>query len=847
MIVHEASKRIVLRPAETSALTTVLPTAKVFEHHGQQLVAVPHAVNETRVLRNLGYDVPSPIRHHYDWPGRYKPFAAQQATSEFMTLNPRAFVLNDMGCVDADTEYLSPTGWVRIADYVEGPVAQYHPPTGEISFVTGNYVKLPCTDMLHIKTKYGVDQLLSPEHRVLLETRDGSRQEVLSADDLYLRQQEWRARKSRKQVGTIGWCRAAVPVTFKAPGAGGVGLSIHDIRLQVAVIADGYFPRPTARCTIRIKKVRKIERIQALLRAAGREFTISPCKPEGFVRVSFDAPMRTKEFDASWWAATPAQLKVVADEVMHWDGSVSPNKPSCRFSTLSEQSANFVQYVFAGTGRTARVMGTLRRGKVEYNVQVRADGKPLMLCGSSSSGERHGNIAPAISTDGYKYCFTVPSTFLLFRRNGCIFASGNTGKTLASLWAYDFLRKQGVVRQLLVVSPLSTLERTWADEVFSNFPHLTVAVLHGTKERRQKLIAQGADIYVINHDGVFTVKDELLKLPELDAVIVDEVAAFRTAGTRRWKALAAICKDKEWVWGMTGTPTPNSPVDAWGQCRLIVPGRVSPYLSAFRDAVQVRNGPYAWVNRSTAVETVSRAMQPAIRFSRAECVDLPDVIHNTRHVPMSPEQTSAYKDMLRKLVMESDGQEALAVNEAVKVSKMLQIACGVVYGNDGEEIALANATARVSEVLDIIEQAGGKVIVFVPFKSVLRVVAEQLSKTHSVGVISGDTSLNKRREVFTSFQSDLKTNPAGLRVLVAQPAAMSHGLTLTAANTIVWYGPTYSNEIYEQANARISRPGQKLQQFIVHIEGSDIERRVYTRLGNKQKLQGLLLETVKGA
>ena len=110
------------------------------------------------------------------------------------------------------------------------------------------------------------------------------------------------------------------------------------------------------------------------------------------------------------------------------------------------------------------------------------------------------SVAP--STDGFKYCFMVPSTFLIFRRNGCVFASGNTGKTLSVLWAFDYLRQQGLARKMLIVSPLSTLERTWADEVFRHFPHLTTAVLYGTKERRLKLLKEDVDIFLVNHDGI---------------------------------------------------------------------------------------------------------------------------------------------------------------------------------------------------------------------------------------------------------------------------------------------------------------------------------------------------------
>jgi superfamily II DNA or RNA helicase len=195
--------------------------------------------------------------------------------------------------------------------------------------------------------------------------------------------------------------------------------------------------------------------------------------------------------------------------------------------------------------------------------------------------------------------------------------------------------------------------------------------------------------------------------------------------------------------------------------------------------------------------------------------------------------------MLTHLYLEYGAGQVTAVNEAVKMSKLVQIACGVVYGRGGEEIVLPNAP-RIAEVLRIIEEAHTKTIVFVPYKSVLRYVAAEMEKSGlKVGVVSGDVPQAERARIFTAFQK------GDLDALCAQPAAMSHGLTLTAANTVIWYGPTTSNETYTQANARITRPGQRFAQFIVNIEGSAVERAAFRRLKNREKMQGLLLETVE--
>lgn len=430
--------------------------------------------------------------------------------------------------------------------------------------------------------------------------------------------------------------------------------------------------------------------------------------------------------------------------------------------------------------------------------------------------------------------------FLTFNPKAFVLNDMGTGKTLATLWAYDYLKSIGQIRKVLVISPLSTLERTWADEVFRHFPHISVGVLYGSADRRRKILAQEHDIYLVNHDGIKVIEDDIKKRDDIDLIVVDEIAAFRNASTSRWKSLRNICANRPYIWGLTGTPTPNLPTDAWAQCRLICPQNVPPYFGKFRDAVMKQLGQFKWVVREGATEIVANAMQPSIRFSRDECVDLPPCLFQNRSVKMTPEQVKAYNDMATKLKMEFNSQEARAVNEAVKMQKLIQIACGVVYDSDGNDVMLPN-NERINEVKDIVDEAGTKVIVFVPFKGVLRDVADQLGKHFTVATISGETPKAARDEIFNEFQ-----HGKNLKVLVAQPAAMSHGLTLTAASTIVWFAPVTSNEIYQQANARITRPGQKHNQLIVNIDASEVERRIYTRLQKKQSMQGLLLETLRG-
>lgn len=422
-----------------------------------------------------------------------------------------------------------------------------------------------------------------------------------------------------------------------------------------------------------------------------------------------------------------------------------------------------------------------------------------------------------------------------------------TGKTLATLWALDYLRSVGIVQRTLVVSPLSTLERTWADELFTHFPNLTYSVVYGSGDKRRKMLSADADVYLVNHDGIKVrgIVDALAKRPDINLIIVDEIAQVgRTAGTERFKALLKILnrQSPRLCWGITGTPTPNAPTDAWAQCRLLVPDRVSPYYNRFKMEVMRKVTQFIWIPKPNANAIVQDAMQPAIRFHRDDCIDLPPCMFETRSVELTAPQKKAYKDMLIKLTTQVDAGEITAVNEAIKAQKLIQIASGAVYGEDGET-HYVDAAPRLNVVHEIIQEAQTKVIVFVPFVSAVELVAADLrERGHTVEVIYGAVKKTDRDRIFSAFTHD--ENP---KVLVAQPGTMSHGLTLTSASTIIWYAPIASADIYEQANGRIVRISQKHSQLIVNIEGTEIERRYYKRLQDKQKVQGLLLDAIRDA
>ncbi len=856
MFVAEKQKALVLNLRNPANVMTVVPKAKVLKTHenGVTTVVVPHTLDVYRVLNNINIKAPHPIKHYYNWPCAYPaPMAHQIETAAFLSRHPRAYCLNGMGCVDSSTEYLSPEGWRRIDSYDGGQVLQYDKATARASWVQpSRYIDLPCDEFIHIKTGRGLDQMLSSEHRVLLQ--DGRRQEVVSAEELLRRHDEWLATgQNKKRAGRIGFKKAGLPVSFTATGGEGIALTNDQIRLQVAVIADGYFPNKSNTCVVRLKRPRKVERMRALLDACGVEYKLrvmGPGEYEGFHIFRFAAPRREKEFAGDWWRCSALQLSQVADEVMYWDGSISPlESRGPRFASTSRSSVDFVQYALAGTGRYARAQfsDALRPGATKpcHNLSSKWTGAPVTAVSVGADGTRRRTIERVATPGARKYCFEVPTGFLVLRRNGQVFVTGNSAKTLSALWAFDYLRSVGKAKRCLVVAPLSTLERTWADEVFRHFPNMTFSVVHDAKRsRRLRILAEGSDVCITNHDGIKVINKELLA-EKFDVVILDELTQLaRNTRTERWKAARSLVESAKYTWGLTGTPIPNDPCEAYGQIKLLTPGNVPRSYTAFQDMVTRLIGPYKRHPLPNAAETVYRMMQPSIRYATRDCVDLPPTVYMQRHVPLSEDQARAYKLMEREkyFQLQVSDPKIVAVNEAVVAMKLIQVAVGAVYNADGE-VQRVEAPERLAETIDCIEQAEGKVIVFCPVLGAIDYIVEKLREKygeHAIGQIDGRISASQRASTFSSFQ-----NNGAVQVIVAQPSAMSHGLTLTAGSMIVWFAPCYSNETYEQANARIVRPGQKRTTIIVNIEGTKLEEKIYKRLKERQRIQGQLLELAR--
>ena len=416
------------------------------------------------------------------------------------------------------------------------------------------------------------------------------------------------------------------------------------------------------------------------------------------------------------------------------------------------------------------------------------------------------------------------SEFLVNNRKAFCFNEQGTGKTASVIWAVDYLMQLGLVKRVLVICPLSIMKSAWQQDLFKFAIHRTVSIAYGSAKKRKEIVNAGNEFVIINFDGVGIVKKEIMD-GGFDLIVVDEASAYKNTKTVRWTDLRDVMKVVKGLWMLTGTPAAQSPVDAFGLAKLVNPTAVPIFVSQFKDLVMEKVSEYRWIPRPVAKQIVHKALQPAIRFEKKDCLDLPPVTFIDRDAPLTPQQLVYYKKLKQEMLIEADGEEISAVNAAVKINKLLQISGGAVYTDTGEVLEF-DVSSRLKVVHEVIDETSNKVLVFVPFTHTIELLQKYLTK-HGITneIINGNVSVNRRSDIVTHFQNNSQP-----KVLIIQPQAASHGLTLTAADTIIWYAPCTSVETYLQANARIDRPGQVNAMTIVHLSGSQVERRMYSLL-----------------
>ena len=356
----------------------------------------------------------------------FKPKGLQLDCVESLDYNTFTIIDAPSGCVDKDTEFLSESGWKPISDYSDNEKVLQVDGNLQGSFVTPlRYIKLPCAEFNVLKSQRGVDQWLCDEHEVVYKYRD--RKRLLKINII-----EAIEKHKSNSCGFGGM----FPKYYELPMSKSFHLTDNQIRLGVAVKADGYLStESTGYYVVRLKKRRKIERLENLLNLNNKDFKLR-VEDSGFHVFSFYAPEYSKSL-YEWMFCPKWVSKIILDEVGYWDGTLSDER-LVRFSTTSKEDADAFQYFANTCGYKADIITNDRTGQLYKNNQYTRKSVEYIV---QTSSQTYNNLLPEkveikreVSVDGFKYCFTVPSGMLVFRRNGKIFVTGNCGKTTTALW-----------------------------------------------------------------------------------------------------------------------------------------------------------------------------------------------------------------------------------------------------------------------------------------------------------------------------------------------------------------------------------------------------------------------------
>lgn len=447
----------------------------------------------------------------------------------------------------------------------------------------------------------------------------------------------------------------------------------------------------------------------------------------------------------------------------------------------------------------------------------------------------------------------VMANFSVLHRRMCNLSSMGTMKTISTLWAADFLMKQQQPGEFkaLIVAPLSTLSHVWGSGIFKNFlGRRTYAILHGSAKQRSDELKKNVDFYITNFEGVgvgvhtrrkFEIdgfSKELMERQDIKLVVIDEASAYKDSTTLRHRVAREVLAKREYVWALSGSPTPTAPTDAYGIAKLIN-NAYGKSKTGFKMETMTRITEFKWIPQKDGYLKASKLLSPAIRYELEDVWAGLEMSTQQRDAELTAEQKKLMLELKRDLqVGIKSGDPITAANEAAARQKYIQIALGAIYDHD-HKVHFVDARPRMAVLHEVVEQAVGKFLIFAPLTSVVNLLARELKK-YDVAVVNGDVSQKERSKIFGEFQQE-----GGLRGIVADPGTMAHGLDLWMARTVIWYAPTDKAELYDQANHRAMRPGQKFPVNVVQIVSNPLDREIFRRLENNLSLQGTLLTMIK--
>lgn len=421
-----------------------------------------------------------------------------------------------------------------------------------------------------------------------------------------------------------------------------------------------------------------------------------------------------------------------------------------------------------------------------------------------------------------------------------LFLDMGLGKTVITLTAINRLMYEDFeVSRVLVIAPKRVAEDTWTREhaKWDHLQHLKVSRILGTAAQRKAALKADADVYVIGRDNVVWLVKALAPNWPFDMVVIDELSSFKNPQAKRFRALRKVMPRVSRAVGLTGTPSPNGLMDLWAEIYLLDRGeRLERTLGAYREKYfkpGARSGyvVYKWLPVKGAEERIrDRISDICVSMSAADYLTLPERIDNVIPVSLSKKELATYKKMEEEQLLElGDDDMIVALNAAAAMTKLLQIANGSVYTASGAVERIHDAKLEALE--EIIDTTDSPVLVFYSFRHDLGAI---------LGAIEGARTLEGPQDI-------ADWNDGKIRVLLAHPASVGYGLNLQdGGHTIVWYGLTWSLELYQQANARLYRQGQEKPVIIHHLiaEGT-VDVQVMRALQTKDTSQAALLAALK--
>lgn len=430
--------------------------------------------------------------------------------------------------------------------------------------------------------------------------------------------------------------------------------------------------------------------------------------------------------------------------------------------------------------------------------------------------------------------------FLLDHERAANLSDPGTGKTAAAVWAADCLMKHHAVRRVLIVAPKSILLPVWGREIFQTVPYRTYAVLSGSAQTKRK-VAEDTRIpfLIVNYESLHLLEGHL---PDVDLVIADESTKIKDYRAKRTQALIRIADGRR-LWLLTGTPAPQAPTDAYTSIRALRNGKFMSF-KMFQAATMLQVTSFKWEAKADAPQTVAAALQPAIRFRRQDCFDLPERQIIDLEVEPTEQQAELARAFMKQAWADLNGRKITAVNAGVALSKALQVLTGGVYHPEGDDrvtgASVVDASPMLEQVRTIVEQTDGPVLIFAPYRiSAAMMHAHLLDAGLKSALVTGDVGDAERTAIFDAVQA------RRLNAMVAIPQTVSHGLTLTASDTIIWLAPCFSYETYEQGNARIYRKGQERKTVVYRLTQMPLTQALWKRLDTRATLQDTILRLME--